>query len=328
MALTIYDIAKMAGTSVSTVSRYLNNKSIRNDNKLKIEKVLEENEFVPNEMARALVSKSLKTVAIITVDIRVPHYSITAYTIEQEFTKKGYNVIICNTSGNVSDSLTYIKNLTKKQIDGIVFVGSIFNDLNNNLEALRLLGNLPVVVANGQINSLNSYSVLMDDVYGVEMAYDYLKKKGRKNIVYIQDLDTYSANLKKKGFTNSLDKENLSYDGKIYKTTHNVEGGIRVVDEILSSKEKVDAIITGEDLVAVGVINNLKKHGIIVGKDIDVIGYGHSIYNFLTDPVMTSVDNKPVLQATYLVDLLEKLILGQNVGTIVLRPEMFKGDSA
>ena len=85
MKLTIYDIAKLAETSVSTVSRYLNNKPIKEENRIKIEKVMqnEGKDFTPNAMARALVSKTLKTVAAITVDIRTPHFATVAYNFEQ-----------------------------------------------------------------------------------------------------------------------------------------------------------------------------------------------------------------------------------------------------
>lgn len=188
MSLTIYDIASLAGTSVSTVSRYLNHKPIREENKKKIEAVLEGEgkEYTPNAMARALVSKSLKTVAIITVDIRVPHYAMVSYAFEQEFTKKGYNVIICNASLSNSKLENYLTSLLSRQIDGIALVGSIFTALNNEPKILEMLKDIPVVVANGTINMENCNSVLADDTYGTGLAVDYLLKKEEKIFIIFQ----------------------------------------------------------------------------------------------------------------------------------------------
>lgn len=330
MALTIYDIARMANTSVSTVSRYLNDKKIRDDNRKKIEDVLAVNDFVPNEMARAMVSKSLNTVAIITVDIRVPQYAITAYAIEQEFTKRGYNVIICNTSGILDNTISCIKNVCKKQVDGIVFVGSIFNELSNNAEALKLLNNIPIVCANGAIRSNRSLSVLMNEGYGVMMAYSYLRSKGRKAIAYIKDLDTPSAKLKLEGFINSLAKENKTSDGLIFNAARDISAVAEATNEILESNKKIDAIIADDDLIAVGVINALKDKGIRVGEDISVIGYGNDAYSMLTIPKLTCIDNKPLEHGACLADLLDRLIHNKDekIDDVILNPELIMGESA
>ncbi len=104
--MNIYDIAREAGVSIATVSRVLNHKDIvRADTRAKVEKVLKRCNYAPSAIAQGMVSKSLHTVAVLTVDIRDSHYARTAYTIEREFGRRGYEVILCNTGGDRAETL-------------------------------------------------------------------------------------------------------------------------------------------------------------------------------------------------------------------------------
>ena len=329
MKLTIYDIAKLADTSVSTVSRYLNNKPIKEENRLKIEKVMENEgkDFTPNAMARALVSKTLKTVAVITVDIRTPHFASVAYNFEQMFTEKGYNVIICNTSLDEENLKRYITNLIDRSVDGIAFVGSIFTEINKMPEILEMLKNIPIVVANGYINSENSYSVLVDDIQGVILAGDYLTKKGRKNIYFLSDEKNNSGLRKIDGFNKFCKANNLDFDSHLITIEQSILGGEEGIKTILNNDPNVDSVICGNDIVGVGVINYLNNLGIKAGHDIDVISYNNTLYSEITNPKMTIINNRPDKQAHYLVDILEKLILKEECDSIIIKPELIIKES-
>ena len=96
--MNIYDIAAEAGTSISTVSRVLNNKGNVNPKiRDRVEAVLKKYDYKPSAIARGMVSKTMKNIAILTVDVRVTHYARMIYVIEQEFSNLGYNVSVCNT---------------------------------------------------------------------------------------------------------------------------------------------------------------------------------------------------------------------------------------
>ena len=132
--MNIYDIAKEAGVSISTVSRVMNNKgNVNAATRKKVEAILDKHDYTPSAIARGMVSKTMKTVAVLTVDIRVPHYARTVYTIEREFSHRGYEVAICNTGGELEETAKYLKTMLEKKVDGIVLVGSIFNTLCKNL---------------------------------------------------------------------------------------------------------------------------------------------------------------------------------------------------
>ena len=259
--MNIYDIAREAGVSIATVSRVLNHKdTVRADTRAKVEKVLKRCNYAPSAIAQGMVSKSLHTVAVLTVDIRDSHYARTAYTIEREFGRRGYEVILCNTGGDRAETLRTLQAVAQKQVDGLILVGSIFNTICQGAEMENLLRKMPVVLANGTLALPDAYSVMVDDCRGVEMAVEHLVKTGRRNLYYIKDKSTDSAAAKAKGFLSGMAAAGLDADGHVLETGETLEDGIRAVQQLLAEGIRPDGILCGEDLTAAGVLKALLRH--------------------------------------------------------------------
>lgn len=319
--MNIYDIAKQAGVSIATVSRVLNGTGpVSSATRRKVEAVLEENRYTPSAIARGMVSKSMKTVAVLTVDIRVPHYARTAHAMEQAFGHRGYEVILCNTSGDCDTALQYLRAVTEKQVDGIILVGSVFNEIGQDPEFAALLKQVPVVLANGKLNLPNAHSVLVDDAYGIQLAVAHLQAKGRKNLVYVKDKDTASARMKAEGFRQAA-------SGPVLETEDTLEGGMQAAQQILAHGLSVDGIVCGEDLTAAGVVKGLKRAGIRVPEDVAVTGFNHSVYARICEPELTTVDNQPEQVALASVQMLEALMNGESCESVLIQPTLVKGCS-
>ena len=141
--MNIYDIAREAGVSIATVSRVLNHKDIvRADTRAKVEKVLKRCNYAPSAIAQGMVSKSLHTVAVLTVDIRDSHYARTAYTIEREFGRRGYEVILCNTGGDRVETLRTLQAVAQKQVDGLILLGAYLYGEYPSADTLTVYGSL------------------------------------------------------------------------------------------------------------------------------------------------------------------------------------------
>ena len=328
--MNIYDIAKEAGVSISTVSRVMNHKGNVNPvTRKRVEEILEKNNYTPSAIARGMVSKSMKTVSVLTVDIRVPHYAKTAYTIEREFSRRGYEVSLCNTGGELEETVKYLRTALEKKTDGIVLVGSVFNTLCKNAEISGLLKNVPVVLANGKLELPNSYSVLVDDRYGVSLAVEHLIQKGHREICYLKDMDTVSAQLKCEGFIAEMEKCGMKHaKQRGVEAEPSMEGGMKAVEKLIRSKQKFTGIVCGEDITATGVVKALLHFGIKIPEEVAVIGYNNSEYAKICEPQLTTIDNKPELVAMMSVQLLTSLIEKTEVySSCTIQPELVEGQT-
>ena len=317
--MNIYDIAQEAGVSIATVSRVLNHKgAVGAATREKVEAVLARHNYAPSAIARGMAGKPLRTVAVLTVDIRVPHYARTAYTMEQEFSRRGYEVILCNTGGDSGAAQRYLQAVGRKQVDGLVLGGSVFNRIGREPEIRPLLTKVPMVLANGALDLPNSRSVLVDDAAGIRAAAEHLMALGRNKLIYIKDLDTASADAKRDGFLAAVPH------GRVIEA----ENGTDALRQLLESGAEFDAVVCGEDLTAAQVVNGLCRAGIRVPEDAAVTGYNCSVYASLSRPALTSVDNKPEEVALRCVELLEGLMEGNGgVSSVTVTPELVPGGS-
>jgi LacI family transcriptional regulator len=325
--LNIYDIAKEAGVSISTVSRVLNNKDrVTPKTREKIQALLEKYNYTPNAIARGLVTKTMKTVAVLSVDIRVPHYAQTAYIIEREFSKRAYNVIVCNTGGELEETRRYARSIAQGQVDGVVLVGSVFNKLGLDGEVAGALQGMPVVIANGHLDMPNTYSILVDDRLGISLAVNHLLQRGHRpeTIVYAKDLNTESAKIKCRGFLTVIAGLGVEDAKKrVFQASYSLEGGREAARKILQAKPRPTAVVCGEDLTAVGIIKGFTAAGLDVPKDMAITGYNNSEYSLICSPELTSIDNKGEMCALLCVKLLESRIDGSNsFSSMTINPEL------
>ena len=320
--MNIYDIAKEAGVSITTVSSVINKKGyVSEKTRKKIQDVLDRNEYQPSGIARGLATGSMKTVAIVVVDVRVPHYALTSYIMEQKLSEEGYMVLVCNTGEEEEDCRKYLRMLAQRQVDGIILVGSIFNRLCDD-ETLNLLSNIPIVMANGKIDRENIYGVLVDEAYGMELATAHLYKTGRRKLAYVIDKYTNAADRKLEGYIREMKR--LGYENPekdVYRTPYGLEGGAQIAG-ILKEKE-YDGVVFGEDLTAVGAMNEWRNQGIKIPEEIALIGCNNSEYSYICNPPLTTVNNKgEVLSELTVQMLLDVLSKKKELASLVVLPEL------
>ena len=122
--MTIYDIAREAGVSASTVSRVINkNSGIKESTRTRVQKLLDEYNYTPDASARGLVTQASKFIGILIEDIRVVHHTESAYVIEQEMTRQGYTCITFSTGTDEARKSQYIEILEQRRVEGAIFIG-------------------------------------------------------------------------------------------------------------------------------------------------------------------------------------------------------------
>ena len=316
--MNIYDIAEEAGVSITTVSRVLNNKSnVKYETRKRIEEVLNKHNYSPSPIARGLVSKNMNTVGILTIDVRVPHYAASAYILEHELYKIGYNAILCNTSGKAENGADYINMLAKKGVSGIILIGSVFQNKQIEATVLKNASNIPFISMNSHINVGNAYSVIINHESGMTLAINHLRDKGHRKIIYVQDARTFSGTRKTDAFV-KISTKHKEYPPQrhVFHTERGISGGKNAVDQIMESGLEFSAIIFGDDTTASGGIQRLHQLGKKVPEDIAVVGWNNT-ESTLCEPNLTTVDNQNDTIGLICVKMLENILEGNDISPVV-----------
>ncbi len=332
--MTIYDIAKIAGVSASTVSRVLNHKpGVNSETRQKVSKLLTEYHFAPNASAQGLVSQSSKIIGIMMSDIRTLHHAESAYHVEQALQKAGYSCLIVNCGFTEESREEGLRVLASRRAEAVVLIGSTFQSENTKLAIQRYLNNLPVILENGVIDLPNVYSVVADEEHGVGECLELLFRKGRKNPCYININMTPSNILKMQGYKRVWREHYPDREPLILKLEHqdNQDEWRTCYDAtkaLIAQHPEVDSIIYSTDLLANAGMRAIQDAGLKIPEQISVIGIDNSIYSQLCSPSMTVLNNKmPELSITCS-NLLVQILEGQSVSNrLMILSEIIERES-
>ena len=301
ISMTIYDIAKKAGVSASTVSRVINNKpGIKEETRKRVQKLLDESGYTPDVMARGLVTQASRIIGILIEDIRVAHHTDSAYVIEQEMTAYGYTCITFSTGSDPIQKAKYIEILEQRRVQGVILIGSMFASEPVKQAIQRHLSEIPVVIVNGVLDLPNVYNILIDEEHGTEDCVEYLYDRGRRRFAYIMDVPTPSNQKKLKGFRSGISRCNLALrDDQIVDApgcdpnpADSLIRGKAAAAILLEQCPDVDAILCATDMLAIGCMQVLQECGVKIPEQIAVMGVDNSLYGQICTPTLSSLDNK------------------------------------
>ncbi|MEA1974297.1 MAG: LacI family DNA-binding transcriptional regulator [Bacillota bacterium] len=319
MKITIKDIAKEAKVSTATVSKVLNRKDHRISDQTRnlVLKIAKDKNYIPNSMARSLVTKKTNTIGLILPDITNPFFPELARGAEDKANEEGYMIMFCNTDDKAEKESKYLNMLAQKMIDGIILTQSA--NMEGNSKILNEL-KIPLVLIDRDIDIENVQGkVLVNNFEGAYNAVEYLIKKDRKKIAFITGpLSTTTSNDRLDGYKKGLIDNKIDINSKlILEGEYKGEWGTEATKILLEDKIEFDAIFCGNDLIAVSVIKTLKKFNLNIPNDVSVIGYDNIYLSEIVEPPLTTV-NQPVYQMGYeaaglLIDILEKKTKGKTI---------------
>ncbi|WP_409227088.1 LacI family DNA-binding transcriptional regulator [Gudongella sp. SC589] len=288
---TIKDIAKAAGVSTATVSMILNkkDKNISQPTRERVLKIAKDINYIPNSMARSLVTSQTKTLGLVLPDIVNPFFPEIARGAEDRAREAGYSIIICNTDDNVDQENKYIQMLSEKMVDGIILTHSANrNDEMTGLENSRI----PIILIDRDYDSPNVLGkVLVDNSRASRDGVNYLLKKGYRRIAYIAGpLNTGTARDRLEGYKIALSENDIHYDENLVRVgEYRLKWGYEAAEDLLDSKLDFQAIFCGNDAIAIGAMKKLRERGISVPEDIAIMGFDDIYIASMVDPELTTI---------------------------------------
>lgn len=291
MAITIKEIATLAGVSKTTVSKVINNKdeNISQETRSRIQAIIKEHNYVPNKLAQSLITKRTNTIGLLIPDIRNPFFTDISRGVEDKAHESGYNVIICNTDEDAEREESGIRTLLERKIDGIIFAASSNTNLTNaNYKNVRI----PTVLIDKNINmNLENLKgrVVVENLDGAYKATKHLISNGHKNILYLSGPNLNQISIDRlNGYKKALNEADLKYDDKnLVIGQFNTEWAF----DYIQTLENIDftAVFCANDLIAIGVIKGLENKGYNIPDDISVVGFDDIYMARMVTPALTTV---------------------------------------
>lgn len=322
----IKDVAQKAGVGIATVSRVINNSGyVKKETREKVERVIKEIEYVPNEIARSMTLQQNKIVAFILPNSTHLFFGELSYYVEQELFEYGYKLMICNSSEQIAKEIVYLEMLKNNRVDAVILL------TNNDVESL-IDKDKPVVSFDRRFEGVPF--VASDNYKGGVMAAEKLFNLGCKNFMFIGDdaqgdsspVITEVTN-RRLGFNDYLKSKGIDNIVNIEYPLGDYIVSTDYVRELISKYEDIDGIFAISDAAAAAVVKELESSGKRVPEDVKVIGFdgGRSFLNL--GKKISSIGQSPQLIAKAICETILNYYNHQAVEDKIIPVYFFDGDT-
>lgn len=286
---TVTRVAEHAGVSVASVSRVLNGLSASEAMLDRVNRSVLELGYRPNAMARSLKVRRTQQLAFAVSDVGNPVYVEMMRAIETETSARGYRLLVSSTGGQLAETLGLIDGLAHGYVDGLVLSPVRVDE--ELVAALRGL-DLPVVVIGTVPGGLRVDNVRANSSGGVRLALEHLHDSGRRRIAFVNGpVDTVPGSARSRAFERTARTLGLPADAGLRQVAADFTlAAGRVAAERLLDAEVPDAVLGGNDLIAIAVMQVLAERGLRVPGDVAVVGIDDTELAEVTTPSLTSVD--------------------------------------
>lgn len=285
--VSIVDIAKKAGVSITTVSRVLNGKAeefrISEKSQQKIRETARKLNYIPNQFAANLKSGKSNTIALIIPSLSNPFFAGIASEINAEVRNRGYITIIGD-----SDESTEIENEELLQMQSRNIEGLVIAPCSQNWDRIKQLHDqgLPIVCIDRYFEDLDIPYVSTDNYEGAVMATKHLLEHGHTNIACIQGVqDSIPNRLRIQGFQDAMKSAGID-DFIISGDEFSIQNGYKEAKLLLHQKNVPTAIFTLSNTIAMGCLKALKEEDVRIPDDISLITFDdHPYLDYLETPL-------------------------------------------
>jgi LacI family transcriptional regulator len=289
--VTIREVAKAAGASVSTISAALNNSDyVSVDMRSRIEEAIKELGYRPNDLARGLRLQKTHSIAIVVPDLSNNFYIELVHGAKDYSASANYTVLIGDSRESWEEERNYLDSFHRRRVDGVVRVPAI--DAPGG-KANSVLGNLPVVYADRYPMNRDAYvgRVGVDNHRAADSATRYLLSLGHRQIAIVAgEASSGTSADRKRGFLRAMRSVGLRVERPMIHTGHNdMESGHQHAMELLTSANRPTAIFCTNNMMALGALAAIQEIGIGCPEEISLLGFDDFSLATLLRPRMTVV---------------------------------------
>ena len=290
--VSIKEVAELAGVSIATVSRCMNNpEKVTERTRQKVQDAITKTGYAPNTLAQSFRRGRTNRIMVVLPSVGDPFFTAIMRGIRTAAKARGYSVVIDETQFNTMTADEVGRLLVSRQTDGIILIGSMSPFGTDILSEQNR--RLPIVVGCEKVSPdlADLPSVRIDNVAAGKDATNYLISKGHKRIgmIYGQQTSLLTRD-RELGYRAAMQEAGLTIqDGWAVEGRMTIAGAREATRSLLGHASRPSAIFCANDEMAIGCLHEIKARGLKVPDDVSVIGFDDIRYAEVTDPPLTTI---------------------------------------
>ncbi|MCQ8879072.1 LacI family transcriptional regulator [Pseudoalteromonas shioyasakiensis] len=290
---TIYEVSKLAGVSLATVSRVMNNNvNVTDITRKKVMSAMTELGYRPNSIAQSLASNCSNSVGLLVSELSGPFYGPMMGGIENTFRDQGKHVIIAAGHSDKKREEQAIEFLISRNCDGLILhVEAVTDEYLIKLSK----GKTPFVLLNRYISELAERCIILDNVHGGYLATKYILEQGHTDIAYISGpLWKKDAQDRLSGHKKALQEFNHAFDEQLlYEGDFMENSGAQGYTQLHNSPHQFTALICANDEMATGAMASARECGVTLPNELSIIGFDNVFFTRHVYPPLSTI-NYPI----------------------------------
>jgi LacI family transcriptional regulator len=287
---TIYEVSKLAGVSLATVSRVINDSGkVTVKTRKKVLAAIEELGYRPNSMAQSLASKRSNSVGILIPELHGPFFGIMLSSVERALRKAGKRVVITAGHSDETKERDCIEFLLDSSCDALIL--HIYSVSETFLKDLAN-GSVPIVLLNGYMPEIADRCFSLDNEHGGYVATKCLLERGHTNIAYVSGPHWKMDSFKRlSGHKRALKEFGIEVDERlIFEGDFEEASGRQAMSHFLKLGVSFTGVVCANDEMAAGVMDTARSKGLNIPDDVSVIGFDNVDFTRFLNPKLTSID--------------------------------------
>ncbi|WP_158233741.1 LacI family DNA-binding transcriptional regulator [Sporosarcina sp. P3] len=267
--VTAMDVAKLAGVSQSSVSRvYFEGASVSDKTRKRVLEAAAELGYRPNVYARSLITNQTKIIGLVMKSVQNPFYAHVLNRFSSIFKQQGYSILFVSTTNDeIQDE--DVETLLNYHVAGVIVTDATISEKVGN-EFKK--NHIPLVFFNRKPHTDVFHSVSCNNLEAGRSIAHFLVSSGSTELVLVTgNEDTSTSIERKKGFCEVLDQQNITY--RTYNSNYTYEGGYDTAIALLEENQLPSAIFVANDIMALGVLDALRKYEIRIPEHTRVVGF-------------------------------------------------------
>lgn len=283
--MNIYEISQLAGVSIATVSRVLNNNpNVSAGTKAKIEKIINDNKYTPTKPGKK--RRPGRTIGILCNSICNPRSAGIIESISTALHNMNFDTLLFNCKNDLHEKRIAAQRFNELNVAAIIIEGTDFlsYDQSDNSYLLHTADKTPVILLNSYLEHPNIYSIVCDEGGMIFSLTEEYIKQHRTNILFLfSSLSAYCTPLLE-AFSHAFYMHNLETSPEqLHLCSQGFEDSYKYIDNLLKSGKQIDVILTTDDIIALGAVKAAHDNGLIIPDDIKISGMGNTYLAEIAD---------------------------------------------